>query len=227
MQPLHFSYKKYNISLPLPVLAVSLVLLLSLATPISSCTEQEKKSLLQFLAGLSQDSGLAKSWQEEGTDCCKWEGVTCNENKTVIEVSLQSRGLEGSITSLGNLTSLQHLNLSYNSLSGNLPQELVSSSSIIVLDISFNQISGDLHELPSSTSSQPLKVLNISSNLFTGQFTIATWKGMENLVALNASNNSFTGQIPSHFCNISPNFAILELCYNKLSGSIHSFKGVA
>ncbi|CAD6248059.1 unnamed protein product [Miscanthus lutarioriparius] len=220
MQPLHFSYKKYNISLPLPVLAVSLVLLLSLATPISSCTEQEKKSLLQFLAGLSQDSGLAKSWQEEGTDCCKWEGVTCNGNKTVIEVSLPSRGLEGSITSLGNLTGLQHLNLSYNSLSGNLPQELVSSSSIIVLDISFNQISGDLHELPSSTSSQPLKVLNISSNLFTGQFTIATWKGMENLVALNASNNSFTGQIPSHFCNISPNFAILELCYNKLSGSI-------
>ncbi|XP_066321215.1 tyrosine-sulfated glycopeptide receptor 1-like [Miscanthus floridulus] len=220
MQPLHFSYKKYNISLPLPVLAISLVLLLSLATPISSCTEQEKTSLLQFLAGLSKDSDLVKSWQE-GTDCCKWEGVTCNENKTVIEVSLQSRGLEGSITSLGNLTSLKHLNLSYNSLYGNLPRELVSSSSIIVLDISFNQISGDLHELPSSTSGQPLKVLNISSNLFTGQFTIATWKGMENLVALNASNNSFTGQIPSHLCNISPNLAILELSHNKLSGSIH------
>ncbi|XP_002453322.1 tyrosine-sulfated glycopeptide receptor 1 [Sorghum bicolor] len=219
MQPLHFSYKKYNIGLPLPVLAVSLVLLLSLATPISSCTEQEKTSLLQFLDGLWKDSGLAKSWQE-GTDCCKWEGVTCNGNKTVVEVSLPSRGLEGSITSLGNLTSLQHLNLSYNSLSGDLPLELVSSSSIIVLDISFNHISGDLHDLHSSTSGQPLKVLNISSNLFTGQLTFTTWKGMENLVVLNASNNSFTGQIPSHFCNISSNLAILELCYNKLSGSI-------
>ncbi|EES06297.1 hypothetical protein SORBI_3004G044700 [Sorghum bicolor] len=221
MQPLHFSYKKYRSRLPIPVLAIALVLLVSLATPTSSCTEQEKTSLLQFLAGLSKVSGLAKSWKEEGTDCCQWQGITCNGNKAVTQVSLPSRGLEGSIRpSLGNLTSLQHLNLSYNSLSGGLPLELVSSSSIIVLDVSFNHLTGDLHELPSSTPGQPLKVLNISSNLFTGQFTSTTWKGMENLVALNASNNSFTGKIPSHFCNISQNFAILELCYNKLSGSI-------
>ncbi|KAJ1277941.1 hypothetical protein BS78_04G041100 [Paspalum vaginatum] len=222
MQSLHFTYKKYNNRLPVSVLAAALVLLVSLAIPASSCTEQEKTSLLQFLAGLSQDSGLAKSWQEDGTDCCKWEGVTCNGNKTVIQVSLPSRGLEGRITpSLGNLTGLQYLNLSYNSLSGGLPLELVSSSSMVVLDVSFNQLSGDLHELSSSTSVEwPLQVLNISSNLFTGQFTSTTWKGMQNLIALNASNNSFTGQIPSHFCNISPSFAVLELSYNKISGSI-------
>ncbi|XP_012701755.1 receptor like protein 3 [Setaria italica] len=43
---------------------------------------------------------------------------------------------------------------------------------------------------------------------------------MQNLIALNASNNSFTGQIPTHFCNISPSFAVLQLCFNKLSGNI-------
>ncbi|KAJ1277942.1 hypothetical protein BS78_04G041200 [Paspalum vaginatum] len=217
---------KYNSRLPLPVLAVALVLLVSLAIPASSCTEQEKTSLLQFLAGLSQDS-IAKSWQEDSIDCCKWEGVTCNENKTVVGVSLPFRGLERRIApSLGNLTGLQHLNLSYNSLSGGLPLELVSSRSMVVLDVSFNQLSGDLHELSYSTSVQwPLQVLNISSNLFTGQFTSTTWKGMQNLIALNASNNSLTGQIPSHFCNISPSFALLELSYNKISGSIPSWIG--
>ncbi|KAL6629142.1 hypothetical protein ACP70R_028907 [Stipagrostis hirtigluma subsp. patula] len=222
MQPLHFSQKKYSNRLPIPFFGFALVLLISLVTPTSSCTQQEKTSLLQFLAVLSQDAGLAISWRE-GTDCCKWEGITCNRNGTVTNISLASRGLEGHISqSLGSLTSLQHLNLSYNSLSGGLPLELLSSRCIVVLDVSFNKLHGDLHELPYSMPGQPLQVLNISSNLFTGQFTSTTWKGMDNLIALNASNNSFTGHIPTHFCNISPNFTVLELCHNKFSGSIPS-----
>ncbi|KAL6888497.1 hypothetical protein ACP4OV_009523 [Aristida adscensionis] len=222
MQPLHYSHKKYSNRLPIPFLCLALVLLISLVTPTSSCTEQEKTSLLQFLDGLSQDAGLAVSWQER-KDCCKWEGIICNGNGSVTSVSLASRGLEGHISqSLGNLNGLQHLNLSYNLLSGDLPLELLSSSSIVVLDISFNQINGDLNELPSSTPGQPLQVLNISSNLFTGQFTSTTWKRMENLIAVNISNNSFTGQIPTHLCNISPSLTVLELCYNKFSGSIPS-----
>ncbi|KAF8685359.1 hypothetical protein HU200_043983 [Digitaria exilis] len=220
MQPNHFSYKKCSSRLPIPYLGLVIVLLVSSASPTSSCTELDKASLLLFLGGLSQDAGLAKSWQE-GTDCCKWEGVACNRNGTVTRVSLASRGLQGRISpSLGNLTSLEHLNLSYNMLSGGLPPGLVSSSSIIVLDVSFNQLMGDLHDLPSSTADQPLEVLNISSNMFTGKFTSRTWEGMTNLVAFNASNNSFTGELPGHFCNISPSFAVLELCCNKFSGRI-------
>ncbi|RLN07334.1 hypothetical protein C2845_PM11G14660 [Panicum miliaceum] len=220
MQQLQFTYKKYSSRLPIPILGFAALLLISLATPTSSCTEQEKNSLLQFLALLSKDAGLAKLWQE-GTDCCKWEGVTCNGNKTVTEISLASRGLAGHISqSLGNLTGLQQVNLSYNSLSGGLPLLLLSSSSIIALDVSFNQLNGDLHELPSSIPDRPLQVLNISSNLFQGQFTSTTWQGMENLIALNVSNNSFTGMIPSHFCNISPSLAVLELCYNQFNGRI-------
>ncbi|WVZ77882.1 hypothetical protein U9M48_025683 [Paspalum notatum var. saurae] len=219
MQSLHFSYKKNHNRSHIPPIGLVLALLVSFVSCTSSCKDLERTSLLQFLTGLSQDAGLTKLWQS--TDCCKWQGITCNQNGTVAAVSLPYRGLEGRISqSLGNLTNLQHLNLSYNSLSGGLPLGLVSSSSIIVLDVSFNLLSGDLHELPSSTSGQPLQVLNISSNLFTGQFTSTTWKGMHNLIALNASNNSFTGQIPSHFCNISPSLAVLELCYNKISGSI-------
>ncbi|KAL6629137.1 hypothetical protein ACP70R_028902 [Stipagrostis hirtigluma subsp. patula] len=222
MQFLRYSHKKNSNRLPIPFLGLALVVLISLATPTSSCTEQEKNSLFQFLDGLLQDAGLAISWREHA-DCCKWEGITCNGNGTVTNISLAFRGLEGHISqSLGNLNGLQHLNLSYNSLSGGLPLELVSSSSIIVLDVSFNQLNDDLQEPPSSTPGQPLQILNISSNLFTGQFTSTTWRGMKNLIALNASNNSFTGQIPTHFCNISPSFTVLELSYNKFSGSIPS-----
>ncbi|KAF7078169.1 hypothetical protein CFC21_082647 [Triticum aestivum] len=219
MQTLDFPNKTYSKILHIPSLGLGLVLLICLASPTSSCTEQEKGSLLQFLGGLSQDGGLAVSWNN-GSDCCQWEGITCSTDDTVTDVLLASRSLQGHITpSLGNLTGLLRLDLSNNLLSGGLPQELVSSSSILIVDVSFNRLGGELHEL-SSTHARPLKVLNISSNLFTGQFPSSTWQGMKNLVALNASNNSFTGQLPTHFCASSPSLAVLELCYNQFRGSI-------
>ncbi|KAL5207127.1 hypothetical protein ABZP36_031562 [Zizania latifolia] len=223
-QQLHSSCKKYSNGIRIYFiglkLSFALLLLLSLVSPTSSCTEQEKSSLLQFLSDLSKDGGLTASWQD-AKDCCTWEGVTCSADGTVTGVKLASKGLEGSISpSLGNLTGLLHLNLSHNSLSGGLPSELIASSSITVLDVSFNHLKEEIHELPSSNHVRPLQVLNISSNLFTGQFPSATWKMMKSLVALNASNNSFMGKIPSYFCSSSPSFAVLELCHNHFSGGI-------
>ncbi|XP_006646900.1 tyrosine-sulfated glycopeptide receptor 1-like [Oryza brachyantha] len=221
MQRLHFWPYKCSSKLPIPSLGLlPLLLLISLASLSSSCTEQEKGSLHQFLAELSQDGDLSMSWRNDRS-CCAWEGITCNGAGVVTEVSLGSRGLEGNISaSLGNLTGLLHLNLSHNSLSGYLPWELVSSSSINVLDVSFNRLTGELKDLPSPADVQPLKVLNISSNAFTGQFPSTTWKAMKNLAALNASNNSFTGEIPAHFCSSSRSLTVLDLCYNLFSGGI-------
>lgn len=220
MQTLQFSKKAQSKKLHIPLLGLSLVLLISFASPTSSCTEQEQRSLLQFLAGLSHHGGLAASWKD-GMDCCKWKGITCSPNRTVTNISLASRHLEGRLSpSLGNLTGLQHLNLTHNTLYGALPLELLSSGNILVIDVSFNRLDGELHDLASSTPSRPLQVLNISSNLFTGRFPSTTWEVMNNLVALNASNNSFTGNIPAHICNSSPLFVMLELCFNHFSGTI-------
>ncbi|KAM3310657.1 hypothetical protein ACQJBY_031373 [Aegilops geniculata] len=201
------------------------LLLLSLASPASSCTEQEEHCLLHFLTGLSEDAGLAVSWRN-GTDCCKWEGITCNRVGGVTAVSLASKGLEGRISPhLAGLTGLLRVNLSHNSFSGGLPPELMYSRSIIVLDVSFSRLTGVLHEPPSSvTTTLPLQVLNISSNLFGAEFPSHTWKVMRNLVVLNASNNSFTGHIPPSLC-LSPSLAMLDLCYNQLSGGIPSVLG--
>ncbi|XBI45514.1 hypothetical protein VPH35_109970 [Triticum aestivum] len=179
----------------IPFFGLTVVLLVSLASPTSSCTEQEKSSLIKFLSGLWKDGGLKVSWQSD-TDCCSWEGITCSLDRLVTDVPLASQGLEGSISPfLGNPTSL-----SCNSL-------------IIVLDVSFNRLTGGLHELPSSTPARPLQALNISSNLLTGPFPSTIWKTMDNLIALNAA-------IPTYFCNGSPSLVVLELSFNKLSGSI-------
>ncbi|KAL6603208.1 hypothetical protein ACP70R_043569 [Stipagrostis hirtigluma subsp. patula] len=222
MQPLNLPCSSSsNTKLPVPFLGLSFVLLLSFASLTSSCTEQEKSSLIDFLDGLSPDGngGLNVSWVNS-TDCCTWEGITCSSG-AVTDVLLASKGLRGSISpSLSNLTGLLRLNLSYNSLYGSLPMELVLSRSILVLDVSFNHLSGSLQEQQSSNSGLPLQVLNISSNFFTGQLPSTTLEAMKNLVALNASNNSFTGPMPSSICNHAPSFDMLDLCYNQFSGSI-------
>ncbi|KAF8776334.1 hypothetical protein HU200_003561 [Digitaria exilis] len=220
LEELHSSRKKSN-GFHIPFLGLALLFCLAaFLPPTSSCSEKEMSSLLQFLAGLSQDGGLGLSWKNS-TDCSTWEGVACGTDGTVTDVSVTSKDLEGHISaSLGMLSGLLRLNLSHNLLSGGLPLELMSSNSINVLDVSFNRLNGNLHELPSSTPSRPLQVLNISSNLFTGEFPSGTWEVMSSLVSLNASNNSFTGQIPSHLCSSSPVLAVIALCYNQLSGSI-------
>ncbi|EEE57077.1 hypothetical protein OsJ_06902 [Oryza sativa Japonica Group] len=203
-------------------LALVLLPLSFICPPVGSCIEQERLTLLRFLAELSppHDNGLAASWRNR-TDCCTWEGIICDVDGAVTKILLASRGLEGRISSsLSELTSLSRLNLSYNSLSGGLPPELIFSGSIVVLDVSFNRLGGELQEVDSSSSDWPLQVLNISSNLFTGAFPSTTWEKMSNLVAINASNNSFTGHIPSSFCISSLSFAALDLCYNQFSGEI-------
>ncbi|EAY84545.1 hypothetical protein OsI_05916 [Oryza sativa Indica Group] len=223
MRPFHFPCSRISSKLPTDLLGFALLTVLCLASSTDSCIDQEKSVLLQFLAGLSGDGGLSASWRN-GTNCCTWEGITCNADMRIADILLASKALEGQISpSLGSLTGLLQLNLSHNSLSGELPLEgLVSSSSIVVLDVSFNHFSGALQELFIQSTIWPLQVLNISSNLFTGKFPTTTCKVMNNLVALNASNNSFIGQIPSSLCINSPSFGVLDLSSNQFGGSIPS-----
>ncbi|XP_021316561.1 receptor-like protein 2 isoform X3 [Sorghum bicolor] len=149
-QQLHSSSNRKPKTLQVSLLAVAFVLLLYLASPVSSCKEEEKTSLLGFLDGLSQASAPDTSWKND-TNCCLWEGVTCNEDGSVMDISLASMGLEGHISpSLGNLTGLLRLNLSGNLLSGELPPELLWSSCIVILDVSFNKLNGEFHKLPST-----------------------------------------------------------------------------
>jgi len=215
MQPLNLPCSSSsNSKLPVPFFGLVFVLLLSSASFVSSCTEQERSSLIDFRDGLSQEGngGLNVSWINS-TDCCQWEGIFCSTGGVVTDVLLGSKGLKGRIPpSLSNLTGLLRLNLSRNSLEGSLPAELLFSNSILVLDVSFNYLSGPLQERrQSSNSGLPLQVLNISSNFFKGQFPSTTLEVMKNLVALNASNNTFTGLMPSSVCNYAPSIAMLDL----------------
>ncbi|KAM0856584.1 hypothetical protein ACQ4PT_048987 [Festuca glaucescens] len=196
--------------------------------------EKEKSSLLQLLAGFSQDGGLTPSWRSD-IDCCMWEGITCSSpNRTVTDILLAPRGLEGPISPfLCNLTSLLRLDLSHNSLSGGLPLELVQSSSILVLDVSFNRLRGGLNELPSSITARPLQIptsfcnsspflttLELSFNIFSGNIP----PGIGNcsiLRVLRAGCNNLGGTLPDELFNAT-SLEHLSFPNNNLHGVLDS-----
>uniref|UniRef100_A0A0E0JVQ6 Leucine-rich repeat-containing N-terminal plant-type domain-containing protein n=1 Tax=Oryza punctata TaxID=4537 RepID=A0A0E0JVQ6_ORYPU len=208
------------------VLVLLLLLVILFTSPAISCTEEDRSSLLRFLAGLSHNGGLAASWRPDDDCCHAWEGVVCDGEGTVTEVSLPSRGLHGRILplSLANLTGLTCLNLSHNALSGGLPPELMYSASLLVLDVSFNSLDGALPPSPPLTTGlkQPLQlqVLNISTNNFHGEIPESIDQ-LKKLEVLRLSNNNMSGHLPSSLENCT-RLTTIDLKMNSFSGDLGS-----
>ena len=144
------------------------------STPL--CHSHQSSTLLHFRNSFSigvsrliceyYSYPLKNSWKM-GTDCCGWDGVTCDTmTGHVIAVDLSCSRLEGRIhpnTTLFSLRHLQRLNLAYNdfndstisskfdgfanmthlnltdsSVAGNFPSEISHLSKLFSLDLSWN-----------------------------------------------------------------------------------------
>ncbi|KAG4150206.1 hypothetical protein ERO13_D05G381633v2, partial [Gossypium hirsutum] len=91
----------------------------------------------------------------EGTDCCSWDGVTCDHlNAHVIALDLSCSWLYGNFPSnipseFGRFTSLFYLNLSYTRLAGEVPSQVSHLSKLVSLDLTseFGEQTIDKHAL--------------------------------------------------------------------------------
>nr|ADU60067.1 receptor-like protein 2 [Arabidopsis thaliana] len=192
------------------------------------CNQQDQESLLRF-SGSVYSSVSPLNWNLS-IDCCSWEGITCDDSSDshVTTISLPSRGLSGTLTSsLQNLHRLSRLDLSYNHLSGPLPQVLFSTlNQLMVLNLSYNSFNGEL-PLEQAFGNESnrffvIQTLDLSSNLLQGQILRSSvyLLGAINLISFNVSNNSFTGPIPSFMCRSSPQLSKLDFSYNDFSDHI-------
>lgn len=165
----------------------------------------------------------SESW---GTDPnpCNWEGVDCTEGDhgSVRWLARALDGLAGPIpAALGNLTSLEYLNLLGNELTGPIPPELGSLPVLEDLLLGFNELSGTLPpELGNLTA---LRRLDLNANNFTGSIP-AAFGNLANLVRLGLEYNELTGPIPVELGGLAK-LRVLRLQENALSGGIPASLG--
>ncbi|CAI0447561.1 unnamed protein product [Linum tenue] len=205
---------------------------------------QFKKSSSSFLVDGGHDDKMA-SWNE-GTDCCSWEGVTCDSSTgrvVDLDISCQQmstlphnnfisqyfphlRGLNlaynhfnGSTISsaIAKLTDLTRLNLSHTGFSGEIPSEFSHLKKLVSLDLSFNQVAFVRDEDYSNVLSNATNLSELWLQEVNIKMLPDSIGNLKSLRVLSLDEVGFIGNVPSSICNLT-SLTSLDLSHNSFSG---------
>ncbi|TYH62214.1 hypothetical protein ES332_D07G104000v1 [Gossypium tomentosum] len=116
---------------------------------------------------------------------------------------------------LRNQTNFYHLDISHSNISDNIPYWFWNlPSRLMFLDLSFNQISGRVPNLP--LKFDRISLIDLSSNLFHGPIP----QFLSKSTTLDLSNNMFNGSLSFLCTNKDSGLSYLDLSNNLLSGGI-------
>ncbi|KAM0007691.1 putative non-specific serine/threonine protein kinase [Helianthus debilis subsp. tardiflorus] len=114
-------------------------------------------------------------------------------------------------------SNIQHLDLSWNSIEGRFPSELMNITSLKVLDLSENNLNSSIPVMPN------LLKLDVSHNVFEHMELVGIWRQCH-LKELSLKYNHFGGEMigPSSNTSECSHYAleVLEAYLNELNGSI-------
>eukprot|EP01018_Ginkgo_biloba_P029393 Gb_22463 [translate_table: standard] len=174
--------------------------------------------LFEIFHGYLYSSGLEWVGNMSSLNSLSLDGM----NLSTISTQSWENAIGGFIPySIENLSSLDHLDLSYNNLSGKIPSSLGNNIHVTNIDLSFNRLNGTI---PSSLCNLfALNKLRLSDNELQGSIP-PSMGNLFLLTLLELYHNKLSGSIPSSLGNL---FALneLDLSENELSGSIPSSLG--
>ncbi|GAY51708.1 hypothetical protein CUMW_136310 [Citrus unshiu] len=220
-----------------------MILLLVIAAAKNITTDQQ--ALLTLKADLIDDPSrlLAKNWTTS-TYVCSWIGITCDvQRHRVTGLNISYFGLGGTIPSqIGNLSSLETLDLSHNQLSGTIPSSIFTISTLKMLSLSFNDLSGAIPkeignltmlkklglgynklrgEIPQELGNlAELELVSLTNNFLSGTIPSTIFNLSSLSTGMDFSNNSLTGSLPDDMCRRLPLIKGLYMSNNKLTGPI-------
>nr|XP_048321109.1 receptor-like protein kinase 5 [Ziziphus jujuba var. spinosa] len=117
--------------------------------------------------------------------------------------------------SIGDMVSLNEVDLSTNGLSGKIPSSLFMLKNLSILYLHVNQLS---REIPQVVKAVNLRVLDLSQNNLTGPIPEDFGK-LTKLTGLSLFTNQFSGAIPESVGRL-PSLMDLKLFDNNLSGTL-------
>ncbi|KAI4353891.1 hypothetical protein L6164_002812 [Bauhinia variegata] len=134
------------------------------------CWDEERDALLHLKA---QFHHSPSDWVD-GSDCCLWENVECNNTTKRVSKLVLSESY-AYLSDFHVFKALESLDLSYNNIAGFVQskgnERLSWPSSLEVLDLSFNSLRND--SVSSFSDLKCLKQLNLRNNELEGYLNIS------------------------------------------------------
>ncbi|CAN4122447.1 unnamed protein product [Withania somnifera] len=151
----------------------------------------ELQTLLSLKSSLSNPTttNVFQNWQLN-TRLCNFTGITCSSNGEVKELELSSQRLSGvfPFDKICDFNSLERLSLGYNSLTGQLTDDLNKCVRLKYLDVGNNEFTGIF---PDVSSLSELTHFYANNSGFTGKFPWNSVNNMSKLIVLSVGDNPF------------------------------------
>ncbi|XP_042470500.1 LRR receptor-like serine/threonine-protein kinase ER2 [Zingiber officinale] len=180
--------------------------------------DDELRALMELKSSLDPEGRRLSSWVLDGEPCRgQFEGVACDAAGKVANISLQGKGLSGSISpAVERLRGLTGLYLHFNNISGEIPRAIANLTALTDLYLNVNNLSGGIPE--ECEAMVGLQVLQLSNNKLTGG--IPPQLGLlKSLNLLTLQSNSLSGAIPATLGDLTE-LKWLDLSFNHIFGSV-------
>jgi len=180
------------------------------------------KMIQRYISALFYYSTEGETWKESGdwvspNHECDWNGIECNENRIIHQISRDDNTLRGTIPfEICDLPELKKLDLDSNMIGGTIPEDIERCQTLESFDVDNNKLIGPLPD--SMFNMENLKSIDLDTNQLTGTLS-QRFGSLTNLRYLSVFSNRFDGTIPNRL-GLLKQLAIVYVDDNNLTGVV-------